>query len=201
LNERKTLDLDFYPFKIYSLADEFRGPDLYSPYILSNNWTTFRIRNGAVLTSQVNITGSSVAGTDKYVYPDINTFYLGWVPGVDIVVPTGSNQYYVWIESLTGSYAVSGSSYVIQYATSSQVQSTYVQTPWVTFPSASSIHIPIGYIDNVSSASIQRPFVRQYLRTDVLYAGGGSGSYIPLSACVNGQMVTIYVNGYISGSA
>lgn len=191
---RKKLDLDFYPFKIYTLADQWRGFGSSGSYSLSNNWQTVRVRGGQVLTNRVDYSGSFVYGTDNSIFPDYDTFPIGWNYQYDIVIPPTSSQYWFWIESLTGS--LSGSNYILQYGTGSQIASYYVQTPWSTFPSASTTHIPIGYVDNNSSSSIQRLMVRQFLREDLI-SNGGSNSSTSTQWFIYAGMGTSYLNCYI----
>ena len=198
-NVKRLQDFGFFPFQIYTIPDIFR-PQNSGSYTSGSNWTTVRVRNGQVLTSFVNYSSSFVYGTDGVQYPDSNYFNPSWTANVDYIIPSGSNQQWFWIEELSSS--VSGSNYIVQSSTSSNVSSTYVQSPWFNYPSASNNHIPIGVVDAVSSASIHQLLIRQFLRTDVMSTGGTtSGSYIQLIACsIDGVNSTIFVLGYISGS-
>ena len=197
-NIKRLSSFDFFPFKIYTIADVFR-PQNSGSYTTGSNWQTVRIRNGQVLTSFVNYTSSFVYGTDGTQYPDSNYFNPAWTSGIDYIIPPSSSQYYFWIESLSSS--VSGSNYCIQSATSSNIPSTYIQSPWFNYPSASNTHIPVGYVDNMTSASVHQLLIRQFQRTDVVATGGSSsGSYLQLIACINGVNTTIYVLGFVSGS-
>ena len=194
---KRQLDFDFFPFKIYTVPIVLRQPDSGS-YSSDSNWRTVRVRGGAVLTETVDTASSWVYGTDLSPWPDSNISPLPWLKNVDYIVPTGSNQYWFWIEQLSSS--ISGTMYWLQQASASNVSSTSVQIPWSTFPSASTSHIPIGYVDNATSASVHQMFTRQYQRTDVV-STGGSGSYIPIPACLNGTASILYVQGYfVSGS-
>ena len=187
------LGFDFFPFCIYTVPLELRPPDSGS-YTSGYNWSTVRVRGGAVLINSVNTGSSWVYGTDQSLYPDYSTLTFQWQSPIDIIVPPGSNQYWFWVEQLSSS--VSGSMNWLQYATSSAITTTGVQTPWASWPSASFQHIPIGYVDNVTNASVQDLLVRQFQRTDITQEGTTSGSYIPMNICINGVMETVYVNAY-----
>ena len=197
LKLRKVIGLDFYPFCIYSVPSQFRQADSGS-YTNDWNWSTVRIRNGAVLTSVVDTSGSSVYGTDNAWIPDDNTVNGDWNATMDYIIPAESDKWYFWIEALSSS--VSGSSYFIQNASSSNIPLAYIQSPWTSFPSASVNHIPIGFCDNFNSASSNTLVIRQYQRTDVV-STGGSGSYVSIPACLNGTASVLHVMGYFTSGS
>lgn len=196
IRQPKTLGMDMFPFKIYSIPSHFKT----SP-TASVDWRTFCVHGGYVLTTLVS-TGSYVFGTDQVKYPDLVTypFPIGYN---SIEVPLSCSQYWFWIEELTSSLPVTGS-YVLRHAINPKVSSNVSGTgsnpnPWTTFPSASAQYIPIGYVDTLTSASIYYPYIRQFLRTDVLNAG--IGHYVSMSVCVNGMAQTWMVDAYpVTGS-
>ena len=181
---------DFHPFKIYNVPDIFRPTVATGSFNPTDNWRTFRVRNGEVLTK--TITSGSVYGTDATQYVDSNIFPLN---SFDTLVPTGSSRYYFWIETLDTAAPPTGS-YVIQSGIDpSQVG---LQNKWSNWPSASANHLPIGYVDTLSSGSINQAFVRQYIRSDIL---SNAVNYQSMSVCVGGQEQTWYVAAYQSGSS
>jgi hypothetical protein len=119
----------------------------------------------------------------------------------DIVVPSGSAQYWFFIEDLTQNTGSSAStaSYVLRYAANPTTAGSTNPDPWTTYPSASSKYFPIGYVDAVSSASINQLLVRQYQRSDITSVG--SGNFISMSICQDGNVSTWFINMYKSGSS
>lgn len=196
IRQPKTLGLDMFPFKIYSIPSHYKTNPT-----ASIDWRTFGVHGGCVLTKFVS-TGSYVFGTDQVKYPDLVTypFPIGYN---NIEVPLNCSQYWFWIEELTSSLPVTGS-YILRHGPNPTVSSNVSGTgsnpnPWTTFPSASSHYLPIGYVDTLTSASSYYPYIRQYLRTDVLSMGGGN--YTSMSVCVNGVAQTWMIDAYqLSGS-
>lgn len=189
------------PFRIYNV-----------PSILQQNadigqyWRTFSIRNGCVLTDIVS-TGSFVFGTDNAILVDQQT-YGNFPNSPQYQVPDGVIQYWFWIEKKNdgSSYGPGTGSYVLRYGSDPTLISVGNPIPWSSFPSASTTHFPIGYVDTQSSSSIQQAFVRQFLRTDVLNSGGSSNtndlpfwdyssSYSPNQRVLITSSITQYIGG------
>lgn len=194
LKATKTDGLTMYPFKIYNI------PSIYRTSSSLNDWRTFNIRNGYVLTKYVS-TGSlsSVWGTDGVPYPD-QAYYPQPIGKGDIVVPENEGQYWFWIEELMPPDPVSGS-YIIRHGNDPKTISSGNPQPWENFPSSSEKHTMIGYVDTKTSASIYYPYVRQMLRTDVISTGNVSQSFAEMYVCGEDQVVEKwFVHGYRSGS-
>lgn len=188
LQDRRVLDFDFFPFKLYNVPDQFRPQVDTMQYTASANWRTFRVRGGLVLTQFVS-TGSFVNGTDGMQNYSYYNFYPGTSPATvgtyDIQVPLNTSQYWFWIEQ-TGSFsnaALSGSPYYLRYGSNPATASAPGNpNGWINFPSASvstsGSYFPIGYVDTATSGSQNYAFVRQMQVGDVLSSGTNSGSIV-----------------------
>lgn len=192
--------LDMHPFRIYSIPNVLYYNSVDSG---STRWRTFNVRNGCVLTDVVS-TGSVVFGTDGMpcTLVDQNIYPTPIGTGSSVVVPNLTPQYWFWIEKpLTGSFPAPTGSYILRHGPNPAAASTGNPNPWDTFPSASSNHWPIGYVDTYTSASQYQAYVRQFQRTDITTSGGG-GHYVTMSICLDGSAATWYVDAYpASGSA
>ncbi len=187
------LQFDFYPFRIYSIPQIFRGPNN------ADNWRTFKVRNGEVLTDIVanvssSFTGSPtwVFGTDGVPYPDSNVLPSPITVG-DIMAPESASRFYFWIETLNPALANTGSN-IIQYGT--DPRTVGIQHTWDTFPSSSANHIIIGYVDTATAGSSHTAFIRNYVRADIT----SNVSFFTASLCLNNQEVVYYLAGHPSGS-
>lgn len=191
----KSDGFDMFPFKLYSPISWFYPKGQYTG---STGWRTFRVHGGAVLTSYVD-SRSMVLGTDGAVWPDDHSYPLP-VTSHSVVIPLGVPQYWFWIHSRSGSFEP----YQLYWGSNPKTDATAsggTFQAWDNFPSASSYNIPIGYVDTLSSASIQRALIRQYQRTDVVATGGAGGNYVPMRVCVNNEVQTWMVDAYQSSSA
>lgn len=177
-----SVDFEFFPFKIYTVTDQFRPSYDIAQYTSSINWRTVRVRGGLVLTQTVS-TSSFVYGTDtmqNYAY--YNYFPTSSVGYYDYQVPSNTSNYWFWIEQLTAS--LNGTPYQLRQAADPRVSSSLNPNPWIDFPTVDTItsgssgsftRIPIGYCDTLTSGSQNTMYIRQFLTTDVL-TSGGSGS-------------------------
>ena len=174
IGNRNTSDFDLFPFKIYTLPTVFRPQSDSGNYTSSINWRTVRVRGGLILTDTI-ATSSFVNGTDMMQnYSYYNMYPPQNIASFDIKVPSGSLHYWFWIEKLTN--PISGSSYILRHS-NDPLSASFNNNPntWIGFPTANSNYIPIGYVDTLTSASINRAYVRQMLTNDVISSGGGSG--------------------------
>lgn len=184
LSQKNNMDMNMFPFKIYSLPDVFYPPGI--PTNFDTNWRTVRIRGGYVLNSVVS-TGSLVTGTDLWQqlpYQNVLPLYSG---SIDITIPNNTPQYWFWISNNSGNYSLSYG------ANPTSPDSGSV---WSNFPNASNTSIPIGYVDTNSSSSIHLAFVRQFLNADVVVQGASGGlnyrgTYNPVLTYNNNDIVTI----------
>ena len=199
LTERKSLDLDLFPFALYTLPDELR-PSTDSVYYTSSiNWRTVRCRGGLVLTSLIS-TSSFVNGTDRCE----NFAYSSNVPltvgSYDIQVPLSQSNYYFWIENSGSVPTPTTSSFYLRYGSNptGSIGNDNNPNPWTSWPSASSTHWIVGWCDTVSSASVNNMIVRQIQTTDITTT---PISYISMSVCENNQSVKYFVAAYKSGSS
>lgn len=167
--KRNQSDFDFFPFKVYTLSDDFR------PLGFVDNWHTVRVRGGYVMTDFVQ-TGSYVQGCDGFQdYADsnyittLNSSNQIATASYDIMVPSASyGPMWFWIECDIASAPVT---YNLRYAVDPTSGSSGNPNPWATFPSASANYIPIAVCDAYTSASQYTLLIRQILRNDYLGAG------------------------------
>src|SRR5579872_5314120 len=118
LSERQTLDLNLFPFKIYTLPSSLRPGNDQQQYTGSLNWRTVRVRSGLVLTNVVS-TASFVHGTDLQQNYAYDNFLIQTIGVYDIQVPANTTQYWFWIEQSGSNFSgiTSGTSpYYLRYA-------------------------------------------------------------------------------------
>ena len=197
ITERKVLDYGFYPFKIYNLIDDFRPNNGVNGYDNTVNWRTVRVRGGYVYQGNYNSASAYVNGTDRMEgiacqYSYFNT--SSYDSTIDFVVPTGSSQYYFWINQ-SGSHSVSSSNFYICCGNYPQSASITNPLPWTSFPTASATNWLIGWADTNSSGSINNMLTHNVLRSDVFVH-----QFISMSVCTNNTLVDYYLPAYVSGS-
>ena len=185
IGQRRTLDLDLFPFEIYTLPQEFRPTIDQAQYTSSINWRTVRVRSGLILNSLVS-TGSFVNGTDGMQ----NFAYYNFLPSssqaqvgpCDIQVPINTPQYWFWIEESGSLNSTNPSPYFLRYSSTPGTADSgpIIGNPngWMNWPTASNSYIPIGYVDTNTSGSQNIAYVRQFLNSDYLSsnASGSNGS-------------------------
>lgn len=161
-----------FPFRIYQY------PVLWRPTPGADDWRKFRVRAGQVLEGHVH-------GTDAAVNPDSTLYPDSGVDLVEVMVPAitelAPDPFWFWIEvgidglGTTHSYVRWGTDPTVSsYSSTEDPASDWTSTdPWVNHPIPDERHIPIGYIDYLTSG--EKPGIRQLLRTDVVTVGGGVG--------------------------
>src|ERR1035441_7823922 len=193
LGERKVLDLDLFPFKIYNPPDEFQN--IVSSSI--DNWHMVNIRGGYVFTSTFDTGSVWVNGTDRMEPLAYQNFLPNPISTGQYVVPIGSNQYWFWVET-SGSY-LSGSPYFIRASSTPQTSDNlYNPNGWTNWPSASisSSNYIIGWV----SASYPNITTRQIQVGDIL--ASGTTPNLLVNVCNNGVVEQWKIVGYkVSGSA
>jgi hypothetical protein len=194
---RQMTGFDFHPFKIYNVPDSFRPSTDSGSFHTADSWRTFKVRNGCVLTKIV-ATSSFVAGTDEVLYVDSDILPTP-IEKNDIVADNTVDKFYFWIQDTVGLPGANPTgSFILRYGPNPATISTGNPIPWTTFPSASSINFPIGYVDCKTSASVNQAFVRQWQRTDIVTT---PGHYITMSVCIDGVNQIFNVDAYPSGSS
>jgi hypothetical protein len=190
LGERKKLDFDMFPFKIYNIPSDLQ---------LSYNWLNFNIRGGYVFTSKVDTGSCWVNGTDrmeKFSYQSTlpNPYTTG-----QYTIPSSSLHYWFWIET-SGSASPNTSSYYLRSSATPQTpDALYNPSGWTNWPSASSGNYIIGFVDTATSAAAHIALVRQFQTTDIL--SSGLPDVKQFTVCENGSLDTWFLYGYKSGSA
>ena len=176
-NKLNVTDLELFPFKIYSLSSVFRPTTDSANYTSSVNWRTVRVRGGLVLTNTV-ATSSFVNGTDRMQDYSYYNMYGDLTPSsTDIQVPDSSSKYWFWIEN--AGTPISGSPYILRHGANPTSISSGNPTPWTSFPTANPNYTPIGYVDTLTSSSINRSYVRQILTADVISAPPAGSTVAP----------------------
>src|ERR1017187_7443749 len=108
IGDRRILDFDFFPFKIYNLPYPFTTSSMPDP-----QWRSARIRGGYILSNYISTTGSYVNGTDRMEnVADLSILNNNPMFNT-ITVPTGSFPYWFWIET-SGSASGSNSPYYVR---------------------------------------------------------------------------------------
>jgi hypothetical protein len=156
-------------------------PRDFLPTSSIDDWRSVTVRNGLNLTKTTDTGSNFLSGSDeiKYTY---NDFLPDPITKGRIQVPISCSAYWLWQHEVTGSTT---SSYRLYHSTTPTVAGTYNQYAWTTFPSADTLNIPIGYVDTLSSGSINKLYIRQFLHADIQSAGGQNGNYITMSVCIN----------------
>lgn len=133
---------DMFPFRIYQLPFFLRAsPD-------DDDWLKFRVRGGRVGDLEVD-------DTDGETIPDLDTY-----PDMtDIVVDTGVDAHYFWIELSDPSD--------VKTATLKNGEDPN-SAGWDDFPDTDGRFILIGYVDTATRESEKIAIIRQLLRTDIL---------------------------------
>ena len=154
-----------HPFKIYQTPLEFADGVDSSTY-----WRTFRVRAGRVL-------GWDATGTDAATddVPNSDPDALYYPSGdVDIVVPETTAKFWFWIEINAGAAVVRYGTdpTATQYPATGTALWTSTNS-WGAAPIPDISHVPIGWIDTNTHADELRAVVRQLLRADVVFTGGG----------------------------
>lgn len=131
----------YFPFRIYVFpAGRRTTPDPDS------DWRKFRVRQGVVIGNTP--TPVIVSGCDGADYPDTGVVDEGDV--ADIEVPSGTAEYWFWLEIDEAS------------ATATLEHGASPPAAWALTV------IPIGKVDTDTFADDNRALIRQYLRTDVI---------------------------------
>jgi hypothetical protein len=194
LKQTPQVGFGFFPFQIYNIPAIFTS---------SHSWNCYKVRQGSVLTSLIepggyisgsitgSLTQSMVIGCDNVVYSD-SDFLPNPINTGDIMIPTGSAQYWIWVETSQSNYYLRHSDIPTSASTPNN------PNPWVNFPSSSTGHYILGYVDTYSSQSENRAYVRQMQRTDIVNT---PLSYVTMSACINKVPTIYYLAGYLSGSS
>jgi hypothetical protein len=199
--------IDFYPFKIYQYPESFRSTTLDSV----NDWRKVRVRSGNVLTTLIQPGGvSEVIGTDGIEFEDYQIYPpesgsggVGISGSLDILVDANEYEYWFWVES-SGSNPTASN--FLRHGADPTIVSYANPHPWLNFPSASSdvsgsTFTIIGYSDTESSGSLGRMYIRQYLRTDLMSAGGATPNLL-VNICNNGVVEKWKIFGTkVSGSS
>ena len=161
IGDRKTLDFDFFPFKIYNLPDEFQTGSF------GQNWLTMNIRGGYVFTATENTASVFVNGTDRMEAVSYLSILQNPLNTGQYTVPTASSQYWFWVE--TSGSSVSGSPYFVRASNTPQTpDNAFNPNGWTNWPSASAGNYLIGYVDTVTSGANNRALIRQIQVGDIL---------------------------------
>jgi hypothetical protein len=162
LGERRVLDLDLFPFKLYNLPDDFQ-PNPFS----GSNWQTINVRGGYVFTTTLNTGSTFVNGTDRMEANSYYNFLQNPTSVGQYVVPITCSQYWFWVEK-SGS-AVSGSPYFLRYSSTPQTTDN-IGNPngWLNWPSSSNNSYVLGYADTNTSGAYGIMLVRQVQVGDIL---------------------------------
>lgn len=190
LEGRRTQDFDFFPFKIYNLPDEFQVNSFSS-----DNWRKVNIRGGYVFTQTFDTGSTFVNGTDR-MEPVAYQNILSPPPynAGQYTVPTGSAQYWFWVEK-SGSF-VSGSPYFLRYA-SNPLTPDSASNPngWTNWPSASANNYVLGYADTSTQAPNNTMIFRQIQVGDIVTS---PVNYITMSVCDTntGQTMEWWISAY-----
>lgn len=146
-----------HPFKIYQLPWHLRTGEPTAA-----DWRKIRVRAGRVLESDAT-------GTDGHdVDPDSEEFPTA----SDITVPEDEAEFWVWLEIDTVEDTTTA---VVRYGTDPTAEAYgdwTTEKPWTDFPKLDGSHVPIAKIDSATNADNKTLLVRQYLRTDIISAGG-----------------------------
>lgn len=205
IGERKVLDFDFFPFKLYTMPVELRPSVDQAQYTSSANWRTVRVRGGLVLTNIVSAS-SYVNGTDGMQ----NFAYYNYLPSAsvgfyDIQIPISQSQYWFWVQTSGSTTPTSSNNYLRYGANPTVFNAISNPKPWSNFPSASSntasvFNYPIGWCDTQTSGSENYMFVRQIQTTDITSAATNPTTFTA-SICENGTFNTYQIYGMkITGS-
>jgi|ERR1035437_1478733 hypothetical protein len=194
LGGRITQDFDFFPFKIYNLPDEFK-----LSASSSINWRTLNVRGGYVLTSKIDSGSCYVNGTDRMEHFAYHNFLHNPISLGQYIIPTGSYNYFFWIET-SGSASPDTSSYYLRSSATPQTPDSLLNpNGWTNWPSASSGNYIIGFVDTATSAAAHIALVRQVQVGDILSSGLPDAKQF--TVCENGSLDTWFLYGYKSGSA
>jgi hypothetical protein len=136
--------LGLHPFRLYRLTLRRVG------WSGGAEWRTFRVRAGRVMGTDVTSGTDGVADPDGGVKPD---------GPFDVVVPENCPRYWFWLD-LSGTPMV-------------RHGEDPAQAGWSGFPEPDAEHVPIGWVDTRSKAAEGTAVVRQFLRGDLVVAGGG----------------------------
>ena len=169
----ETTDL-FHPFKLYQTQRPYRtAPDP------ETDWRTFYIRSGYVMGAEATGTDGFEPDTDNPT--EATNYYI-------IPLPAGEEttlEFWFWLEILqteSGTYTAQ-----LRYsddptadAYDDGTNSAWTtDAPWTSYPTPDAQHVPIAKVTLAIAAEgppyvAQSTAVRQYLRTDIVFAGGGS---------------------------
>lgn len=204
LSERRKLDFDMFPFKIYNLPSELQS----NPF--TNNWLNFNIRGGYVFTSRVDTGSCFVNGTDRMEPFSYKSTIPPAVTKGQYTIPSSSYHYWFWIEtsgsSSSGSVdplaVTSGSNYYLRASNNPQTpDNLFNPNGWQNWPTASAGNFIIGFVDSATSAAANIAIIRQIQVGDVLSAGSPLPAPKLFTVCENGSLESWYLYGFRSGSA
>lgn len=203
IGERRKLDFDMFPFKIYNVPSELQNGTSY-------NWLNVNVRGGYVFTNRIDTGSCWVNGTDRMEqFSYKSTLPVLYSTG-QYTVPTGSLKYWFWIEA-SGSHGTgsadpaaftSGSNYYLRASLTPQTpDNLFNPNGWQNWPSASAGNFIVGFVDTVSSAAYNVVIVRQFQVGDILAAGSSLPTPKLFTVCENGNLESWYLYGYKSGSS
>ena len=193
-----------HPFKIYRLPTIYRLESAQDP---ANDWRKFRVRAGAVFGASAVY---DVSGCDSYPFDPDSDAYLS--TDDEIVVPDSTSRFWFWIE--IGS-AGGTTTAVVRYGDDPTIDTSL--TPyddgvnpewssarvWSVAPRPTRNFVPIGWVDTLSGHANKDATVRQFLRSDVLFLGGGitrRGPYKTTEIYNTDDLTTINDGGPYMGS-
>ncbi len=161
-----------HPFRIYrSPANPGGDPD-------NEAWRTVRVRSGKVIIASMG--DDDPAKTDGASDPDSSEVPAYDADNIEIIVPSGEGQYWIWLR-LTWD---SGGS---RFTSEVRHGSDPTANGWDSYPAFDGRHIPLGYVDTDTHSSEERTMIRQWIRTDIIWPS------VP--------RVTCDVTGAVSGEA
>jgi hypothetical protein len=178
-----------HPFKIYQLPRDVAG----QPYPNGVGWRTVIVRGGRVMETDALFTDNINDFTDYDVWPNThqywNQFYTNEIP-----VPDGIMEFWFWLEigsDDTGTTAsvrwgddTTASSYNDPDFPDLKWLNWTSDNPWAGFndglnaPIPDATHVPIGTVDTKTSRLNLTPIIRQYLRSDLVFSGGGGATWL-----------------------
>ncbi len=139
---------DRHPFRIY------RRPNSLRLTADANWWRKFTVQHGYVNNVRTATTDDADAA-------------WGVEQTIEIVVPSGKDAYYIWVDS-----TLSGSS-----VTANTIQSG--SAPWPGFPNqthSAKMSTLLARIDTLTYESTKRALIRQFVFQDIILPGAGTSS-------------------------
>ncbi len=156
---------DFFPFRIYQVFSQPLDPP--------HDWRRYKVRAGRVketVASGTDSTDSNPDAEDLLYYDPAHPNY--------ITVADSTPQFWFWLE--IGADGSGNTTAAVRFgpdptvSTYSDGTTSWTSTnPWSGFPVPDSAHAPIGWVDTQTKHADKIAIVRQLLRNDLVFTGGG----------------------------